>query len=275
MKYFKYLLLLSLAVNLIACGGSGGNGNAQATATSTLCQDLVGLEAIYWDFINGAPRTDLPDTAFSIPFQVDFSQSPYTNSNSLLLGFTSIPQGWTIADAMDVSGFAFPSTFSAADLVRADNRAVWRYIFNTQVTGGYTSAAILDAEINAALSFIGNPSTTTEECQIRQQQNGIIGLESVAAKVVRAGDFTIIARAHVIVPTGLGGIGYYDGYLSLAPTAENASLINDIFIPMITQLYGGGSAPNQCEDGLDNDGDGKIDLADPQCESPADDSESP
>ncbi len=31
--------------------------------------------------------------------------------------------------------------------------------------------------------------------------------------------------------------------LSLAPTAENATLINDIFFPMITQLYGGGSSP--------------------------------
>ncbi|HHO60100.1 MAG TPA: hypothetical protein ENJ64_07630 [Thiotrichales bacterium] len=273
MRIFKYLFAFVAATGLSACGGSGG-GNPQATATSTLCDDLVGLEAIYWDFINGEPRGDLPSTAFSIPFQVDFSQTPYTNSTSILLGFTSIPQGWTIADGIDVSGFAVPGTVAAADLTRTDNRAVWRYVFNAQVTGGYTSAVILDSEVNTALNFIGNTASVTETCQINLQQNGIIGLESVAAKVLRAGDFTIMARAHVVVPNGLGGTGYYDGYLSLAPTSENAALINDIFIPMITQLYGGGTSPNQCEDGIDNDGDGKTDLADPQCESPADDSES-
>jgi len=273
MKFFKYLLTLSLTINLLACGG-GGNGNQRSTATSELCQELTGLEAIYWDFTHGSLRTDLPDTAFTIPFQVDFSQSPYTNRNSVLLGFTSIPQGWVISDSVDVSGFAFPSLFAGADLARTDNRAVWRYIFHAQVMGGYTSASILDAELNAMLNLIGNPTITTEECQINRQQNGIIGPESLAAKVVRAGDFTIMARVHVTVPTGLGGIGYYAGYLSLAPTAENATLINDIFFPMITQLYGGGSSPSQCADGQDNDGDGLTDLADPQCESPTDDSES-
>ncbi|HHJ20086.1 MAG TPA: hypothetical protein ENJ84_09745, partial [Gammaproteobacteria bacterium] len=129
MKFFKYLIPLSLAINLLACGGGGGgNGNPSSNATSVLCQGLTGLEAIYWDFINGTARTDLPDTAFTIPFQVDFSQSPYTNRNSVLLGFTSIPKGWVISDGMDVSGFAFPNSFAGADLVRADNRAVWRYI---------------------------------------------------------------------------------------------------------------------------------------------------
>lgn len=274
MNTHKILILVLINLILVACGGGGGNGgSSQASAKSVLCNDLVGLEAIYWDFINGTPRGDLPSTAFTIPFQVDFSQTPYTNSNSILLGFTSIPQGWAISDGADVSGFAFPSTVAAANMIRNDNQAVWRYVFNAQVTGGYTSAAILNAEINTALGFIGNP-TTTEQCQINLQQVGIIGPESVAAKVVRAGNFTIMARAHVTVPNGLGGIGYYDGYLSLAPTTENPTVINDIFIPMITQLYGGGTNPAQCADGLDNDGDGKTDLADPECANPADDNES-
>lgn len=278
MNPLRSILLFVIAVFLSSCGGgSSGSGQSEidrlAGATSVLCPELTGLEGIYWDFINGSIRPDLPSTAFSIPFQVDFTQTPYSNSTSLLLGFTSVPLGWTISDGADVSGFAIPGTVAAANMGRNDNQAFWRYVLNAQLSGGYSSAAMLNAEINTALNFLGNPPITQEQCQFGGQQQGIIGIESVAIKVVRTANFTIMARAHIVIPDGLNGIGYYDGFLSLSPTDENPELIYDIYIPMITQLYGGGSTASQCEDGLDNDGDGKVDLADPQCEGPFDDSE--
>lgn len=279
MKRLHFLLAVTMSFFLTACGSGGGGtgtgtGTTQASATSQLCTDVIGLEAIYWDFINGVIRVDLPQTAFTIPANFTPLIPPYTNSNSILLGFTSLPLGWSIADGIGVSGFEFPATVAIADMTRNDNQAKWRYIFNAQVTGGYTSAAILDAEVTNALNAIGNPTSTTEQCQISMQQVGIIGLESVAAKVIRAGGFTIMARIHVIVPNGPSGLGYYDGHVSYAPANENPTLINDAFVPMITQLYGGGTSPSQCEDGIDNDGDGMIDLADSLCTSPSDDSES-
>ena len=276
MKKLTLFLGIFFGIVLSSCGGGGGSGSgavaagsgAVSSAKSNLCDDLSGLEAVYWDFINGSIRTDLPSTAFTIPFNI---QGTYSNSISLLLGFT-VPQGWNARDAVDVSGFAFPSTVVGADLIRADNQAVWRYMLNAQITGGFTSASILDSEINAALSFMGNPTVSNEQCGVNLQQAGFLGPESIAIKVVRAGDFTIMARAHVTIVTGVSS--FYDAYVSVARTSENTTLINDIFIPMITQLYGGGSDPAACEDGQDNDADGQVDYpADAQCSSPSDNTE--
>lgn len=124
------------------------------------------------------------------------------------------------------------------------------------------------------LNFIGNPPDVTAQCELSFQQNGILGLESYAAMILRAGDFTIFANTKVLLVNGGGG-DYYSGYLSLARQGEHAQVINDIFVPMITQLYGGGSDPAECEDGEDNDGDGQVDFGqDPECANPSDDSES-
>lgn len=262
---------LCVAATVAACGGDDGVGPSNA-ATSQLCNDVTGVEAVFWDFINGVPRGDLPSTAYTIPFDIDFAQSPYSNSTSLLLGFM-VPQGWTVSDAGDVSGFAFPGTVAGADLIRADGRAVWRYLLNAQITGGFTSAAILDAELTTARNFIGNPAGTTVVCQINAQTTGILGPESVAARLLRVGDFTIFSRVHVIVVPGTSS--FYSAFTTVAPTSESVQVINDIFVPMITQLYAGGSDPAACSDGIDNDGDNATDYPqDQQCTSPADDDES-
>ncbi len=262
---------LSLAVVAAACGDDDGV-EPLASATSQLCSEVSGVEAVYWDLINGVPRGDLPSTAFTIPFTIDFTQSPYSNSTSLLLGFM-VPQGWTVFDAVDVSGFGIPGTAAGADLIRADRRAVWRYMLNAQVTGGFTSAGILDAEINTTTNLVGSSGPSTVECEFSLQRTGIVGPESITAKLVRAGDFTIFARTHVIIVQGVSAS--YSSFISVAPTAESGQLITDIYVPMITQLYGGGSEPAACADGVDNDGDTAIDFpSDTQCSSPGDDDES-
>lgn len=277
MKFLKLIVGVYMGVIVAACGGGGSsssNGDL-SSATTSLCNDLSGLEAIYWGFINGELRADLPSTAFTIPFNINTTQPSYTNSNpyGLLLGF-SVPAGWTASDAGDTSGFAFPTAVVGANLFRDDNEALWRYIPSAQIgQAGYTSQGILDAEINTTLNALGNPASTTEQCAFNFQQPGILGPESFAGKIVRAGNYTIMAKAHVLEITGTAV--YYDSFLSYALTAENTTLINNIFIPMITQLYGGGSDPAQCEDGDDNDNDNLTDYpADPQCNSPSDDNES-
>ncbi|MEM9731844.1 MAG: hypothetical protein AAF997_24925 [Myxococcota bacterium] len=275
MKNGRASLTGALLLMILGCGDADGSGTGSGTppsATSELCEDVRGLEAVYYDFINGVPRGDLPATAFTIPFDIDLAQSPYSNPTSLLLGFT-VPVGWTVSDGDDVSGFAIPGTVAAANLVRDDEQAVWRYILNAQVTGDFTSAAILGSEIAVARDFIGNPEETQVVCEANAQRPGILGLESAAAQLLRAGDFTIFARAQVINVSGVGS--YYSGYLSVAPTTESERVTTDIFVPMITQLFGGGSDPPECGDGDDNDGDGDADFpADDQCTSPSDDDES-
>jgi len=269
-----------VSLSVAACGGGGGGGALNDSnlsqfnsATSLICTEITGPEAIYWDFINGQIRTDLPSTAFTIPFNVG---GIYSNESSppasLLLGYT-VPLGWAAENAVDVTGFASPFQFVGSNLIRNDNQAVWRYISNAQlVVNGYSSAGLRDAELNAALNFLNNPAVSEEQCRFTVQQQGILGLESAAGKIVRAGEFTIMTRASVLIVNGVGA--YYSGSTTVARTAEMPALINDIFVPMITQLYRGGTDLAACEDGVDNDGDGLIDLADPQCAFPDDQSES-
>lgn len=260
---------LTLIVGAAAC--SSGFGPLDG-ATSQLCSDVNGLEAIYFDLVNGVPRGDLPSTAYTIPFDIDFNQSPYSNQTNLLLGFM-VPQGWNVAHGQDLSGFGIPGTTVAADLTRADNRAVWRYVLNSQVTGGFSSQAILEAEINTRIAALGNPGAVTSVCAVNAQTTGILGPESVAARLLRVGDFTLVSRVHVIVIPGTSA--FYSSFTSVAPTSESEQVINDIFVPMITQLSGGGSSdPAQCSDGIDNDNDGATDYpSDGQCTGPGDDSE--
>ena len=280
MKPATLMIWFVLTTSLYGCGsGGGGNspsGNSNSSidfvgdvsASSQLCAELSGYEAIYWDFIHGVLRADLPSTAFTIPFNV---QGSYTNSRHPILGFL-VPVGWSVFDAVDQSGYAFSGTEVGADLIRNDNQAVWRYMQTAQISGNFTSASILNAEVNTALSFLGNPTQISEHCEINFQRAGILGPESFASKVVRTDNFTIMAQIRVIIVEGTAS--YYTGHLTVARTSENPQLIHDIFVPMITQLYGGGSDPAACEDGEDNDGDNQIDFGqDPQCDNPSDDNE--
>lgn len=279
MKPLISAIILLTSFALASCGGGGGGGgdsisnaNAFAEKTSIICPELTGIEGVFWDFINGTPRGDLPPTAFTIPFDI---AGVYQNSNSLLLGFT-VPVGWSANDATDNAGVAFPSTFAGANLVRNDLQAYWRYILNGQINTAlsFSAASIRDSEINAFVGFFGNPGPQTSECEFNIQQNGILGLESYAGKIVRAGDITVMARVGVKFVSSVGS-AFYDGFVVAAPTSEMPQLIYDIYTPMITQLYGGGSSDDPaCSDGRDNDGDLLTDYPnDPECENPADESE--
>jgi hypothetical protein len=279
MKILIYAIVLISGGLVSSCGGGSGNSgsnsgvNAFAGKASIMCPELTGIEGIFWDFINGTPRGDLPPTAFTIPFNI---QGVYQNSNSLLLGFT-VPVGWNVNDATDISGITFPNTVVGANLIRDSSPAYWRYMMNAQIISGsnFTSSTILNNDIDAFIGLFGDPAPQTTQCEFSVQQNGILGLESYSGKIVRAGDITVMARVGVKFIQSIGS-AFYDAFLVAAPTSEMPQLIYDIYTPMITQLYGGGSSDDPaCSDGRDNDGDQLIDYPnDPQCQNPADDSES-
>src|SRR5690606_9367812 len=61
----------------------------------------------------------------------------------------------------------------------------------------------------------------------------------------------------------------------VAPSAQFDDVTYNVFFPLSGQMLpGGGSGEPECNDGVDNDGDGKIDHPDDTgCSSPEDDSE--
>ena len=159
MKKGRVWLTSALVLIVLGCGSEDGSG-ASLSATSELCEDVRGHEAVYYGFINGVPRGNLPSTAFTIPFDIDFAQSPYSNPTSLLLGF-SVPVGWTVSDGADVSGFAIPGTVAAANLVRNDDQAVWPYILNAQVTGNPPRLRFATRRLRSRRTSLATPSRPT------------------------------------------------------------------------------------------------------------------
>src|ERR1700761_8042182 len=57
------LMYIALGLLFFQCkkGSNEKNNNNAIDATSHICGQVTGVEAIYWDLMNGIPRTDLPN----------------------------------------------------------------------------------------------------------------------------------------------------------------------------------------------------------------------
>ncbi len=108
----------------------------------------------------------------------------------------------------------------------------------------------------------------------------IIGLSPYESDVEDSGrglQWSVLGVDHAVAEVSVD----MDDFLTVTPLAPGYDIItlvlsdldgdvDTIDVPVNT----GGSSLAQCEDGIDNDGDGLIDMADPGCESPEDDDES-
>src|ERR1041384_4045158 len=63
-RYRYWFPLSALAIVALLFWGckksDSGGGNNNANATSQICNQVKGTEAVYWDLMNGIPRTDIP-----------------------------------------------------------------------------------------------------------------------------------------------------------------------------------------------------------------------
>lgn len=247
--------------------GDQGNSNVSGT-TSNICDAINGLTAVYWDFSNGIPRGDLPNTANTIPtnFTVTFAHP------TILSFFFWHPAEWVAQNV-----YAQPAGTYGVDLVRNDNKAVWRHL-TTSVNGNVAVGDLLNQEVNTMLSFIGNPANPETVCEFSgAEPNFAGGTTSVASVLIRAGGFTANVNTKITsVPLGGGTfLSQASVYLVVTPSDEYEQNVRDVFVPIITQFYGGSSATKPaCSDGDDNDADGKTDFPnDPECSSADDESE--
>ncbi len=95
MKIYKdfYDLVIILFFSFI-CGfflaGCKKAYNPATDAKSQICNQVKGTEAVYWDLMNGIPRTDIPG---GLPIVASIGGT-YTNSSFPLLTF-NYPTGYT------------------------------------------------------------------------------------------------------------------------------------------------------------------------------------
>jgi hypothetical protein len=84
-------------------------------------------------------------------------------------------------------------------------------------------------------------------------------LDYVAGQAINRAAVQAMKLAFANAPVNAGGVSNPDGKPGINLHVDTGTLFDP------TASEGPGAPPNSCSDGLDNNGDGKIDAADPQC----------
>lgn len=242
-------------------GGGGGPGRFQG-ATSQSCADVTGLRALYWDFMLGAIRTDYPETYRLLPYV----GSPFIHQAQPLYSFM-YPPGWTAVTLSDPS-----LQLMGANVVRSDGQAVWRRL-NLTLSGAVGAETVIGTELDLMANNLGLSGQYQVRCALPVQVDPGTGAQATAV-LLDADGHTAMLQTQVY-PGAVAGISVVFIQLAVAPQAQFDDVAYNVFFPLSGQMLpGGGSGEPECNDGIDNDGDGKTDHPDdPGCSSPEDDSE--
>lgn len=265
LKFVTSVALLALLASCIsgapqAPGGSPISPNPFQDARSESCATTRGAEALYWDYMNGLARLDYPQTILTIPYSPGL---PFTHPVQPLYSFV-YPSTWRTEMLTDNA-----SQLTGVNVLSPDAQAVWRRLNYTVVGEAVSARRALEVEAQGMLAHIGNPQNVETVCFI------MLPDQTRAAAIIRAGNFTANVSIQVFVSAlGNSPVTVILAQVALAPTSEYALTAVNVFFPLTSQLTPRGGTDPECSDGVDNDGDGRVDFPnDPGCSSPDDTSE--
>lgn len=239
-NYSRFLLLLLLTFPLSQCKKNNANNNVQ-NIKSQICDQVTGMEAVYWDIMNGVPRGDIPG---GIP-TIKTLGGTYSNPNHPLLGFP-YPAGYQ----------PFTDNTQGAigvNVIRQDNQAIWRYTL-IAISGTVSAQQVLNNEINNLQQFLGTNAAVQAICANRTSSAPAPGIVlSSESRFIRFGNFSATVNVSV---TSTSGISQLAIAVSSAPTNQFANEIQNAFLPMAWELlFTNGTTK-------DTDGDGYPDNID-------------
>ena len=261
MKQRSFLLAaLVLAVLMVACG-AGGTGQQDPLARfngarTGSCASVSGLTALYWDYMNGLIRADYPETIRQVPFDIGgWVTNPVQPLYSLVY-----PTGWTGQFLVDPG-----IQQTGLHVFRQDGHALW-HRRNETMAGTFASSVVAEAVVQEFRNVMAPGAALEVVCSLDSLQF------DRSSRVVSFGGYV----ANVSVQTAYSA-GFTTSFIqvALAPDNEYGGFLYFVAFPLTAQMgLGGGGSEPECNDGIDNDGDGLIDYPnDPQCSSPLDDSE--
>jgi len=274
----RSLVLLWIAAILGSCGGEASSGAVNAGISALSCNSVQGETGLYWDFSVGRAAGRIPLSATVPPNPVG---GQFLHPKSLTT--FSYPAGWSARAIVDpftivqqpeeiIQGVTVDDGWT---IVSPDQSAIYRYL-RTREPGFIDTNVRLNQEIQSALNTLENPLERQQLCSIQAPSFVLGNFGSLDSALIQAGDTTIVVvTASALIQGSLPGMSVVETTISFARTSEFGQLALSAFIPMRYQLYLGGTAPAECEDNLDNDGDLDVDFGqDRQCDSPGDDDES-
>lgn len=223
MKLLKIISILSLII--VSCSKEDADNNTMQSQNfrSAICNNVVGAEAVYWDYAHGLltglsqiPTISNPGTQFI------HSQYP-------ALGF-QMPAGFT---GVEIS---VPQTQTiGVNIIRNDNDVVWRYIPSTTIQGQVGINDVLASEINGMFSFYGFTGTPQVLCTTTQQENLSVFTVFFGARLMRFGEHTALVWARNMYDATLN-MTFTSISLSVARTAEFNIQVMETFMPISFQL---------------------------------------
>ena len=230
-------------------------------ARASSCATVSGLTALYWDYMNGVIRADYPETIRQVPFDIGgWVTNPVQPLYSLVY-----PTGWTGQFLVDPG-----IQQTGLHVFRQDGHALW-HRRNETFPGVFPSGVVADSVVQEFHNLMAPGSAIDVICSA-DSAPGQFQLD-LSSRVVAFGDYTANISVQTAYLTG-GTTSFIQ--VALAPANEYDSYLYFVAFPLSAQMgLGGGSSEPECNDGIDNDGDGLVDYPDdPQCSSPLDDSES-
>lgn len=238
------MLLLSVCGWLYTCKKGGTDPQKQAAnATSHICGQVNGVQAIYWDLMNGIPRTDIPG---GLPTIKNIGGT-YSHPQFPLLSFI-YPAGYT-PQTDGTSGAV------GVNFIRNDQKAIWRYtsIFSN---GNASASQVLNSEVTQLRSFLGSTGAVATVCSQQSTLPRATGISSnIASAFITFDGFTAVLSVSITTETGLGA-EQINIAVTAAPTNEFSNEILNIFLPIDYELLYTGNGE------LDSDGDGVPDSQD-------------
>lgn len=118
---------------------------------SHLCNNISGVEGLYWGLSNGVNRGDIPG---GVPTVAQVGGN-FIHSGHPLLGFT-YPSGYAPVELRQDNPLLI-----GVNLLINDDQAVWRYYLQT-VNSATNATQVLQSEINQFLNFVGGNSQNLE-----------------------------------------------------------------------------------------------------------------
>ena len=255
---------------LFSCSSNddGGNNNVDILANYETPCDLqnpnsgviAGPMAAYWDNSRGTilALTQLP--------LLENIGGYYTHDDYPGLGFP-LPQGYS---ATDIS-IGFQPVLAYSNVIGVDvkrngsNDVQWTYIPTATVSSTMPIEQATGLIVDKMFADLGFNSTDWEvicgTVTSAQLDGGVTRLYS--ARLIRFGNF--IGQAYIVKTSlsGLQDISFLSGAIAVGPINEYDSLVGDIFLPLIYQLF-----PNIDNGLVDSDLDGTPDVSDPAPNNP-------
>lgn len=253
MKTFKslrrsgfFLVAVTLCIlPLSECKKNNNNNNVNEAknATSHICNDVTGVTAIYWDLLNGIPRTDIPG---GVP-TVKSIGGTYIHPSFPLLTFI-YPAGYTPQTDPN-------SGFVGVNLIRNDNKAIWRYT-SLFYSGSTTPQQVLNSEVTSLRTFLKSTGNISTLCSQQTSLPRATGISSnIASVLITFDNFTAALEVTITTESGLGA-EQVNIVTTAAPTADFNNEVLNTFLAIDFQLLYKGDGEQ------DSDGDGYPDSVD-------------